>query len=188
MIPQALTTVPQSNPPPSTLPFLTAFSIVIVIIISIVIFSILASFSIIIFIFVLCQYLIGSTNLDGHHLDVEAGERNQNQNQTMRGRSLVSRYESNIWREALERTMAERKGRRAQIVMKMATRVRYGCSEVAAKYTDCAICLEEFENGEDCQIFVVCKHIFHYSCIQRWLRRNMTCPICRSPIANHNNC
>ncbi|XP_023545744.1 RING-H2 finger protein ATL52-like [Cucurbita pepo subsp. pepo] len=50
--------------------------------------------------------------------------------------------------------MAERKGRRAQIVMKMATRVRYGSSEVAPKYTACAICLEEFENGEDCQIFV----------------------------------
>lgn len=186
MIPQALS-VPQSNPPPSILPFLTAFSIIIVVFISIIVFSVVASFAIIIFIYIICQYLIGPTNLDGHSSDLEVGERNENQRMITRSRILVShhqistqgrdmeRSESNAWREALERTI---------MVEKVAEPVSYGSSEAVAKCIDCAICLEDFENGELCQIFPVCNHIFHYSCIQHWLKKNMTCPICRCSIVN----
>ncbi|KAA0060638.1 putative RING-H2 finger protein ATL19 [Cucumis melo var. makuwa] len=187
MIPQALT-VPQSNPPPSILPFLTAFSIVIVIFISIIIFSVVASFAIIIFIYIICKYLIGSTSLDEHVSDLEAGETNENQRMIARsrillthhqtsshGRDIMERSESNTWREGMERTI---------MIEKVAAPVSYGSSEVVAKCIDCAICLEDFENGELCQNFPVCNHIFHYSCIQHWLKKNMTCPICRCSIVN----
>nr|ADN33914.1 hypothetical protein [Cucumis melo subsp. melo] len=156
MIPQALT-VPQSNPPPSILPFLTAFSIVIVIFISIIIFSVVASFAIIIFIYIICKYLIGSTSLDEHVSDLEAGETNENQRMIARsrillthhqtsshGRDIMERSESNTWREGMERTI---------MIEKVAAPVSYGSSEVVAKCIDCAICLEDFENGELCQNF-----------------------------------
>uniref|UniRef100_A0A0A0L6M6 RING-type domain-containing protein n=1 Tax=Cucumis sativus TaxID=3659 RepID=A0A0A0L6M6_CUCSA len=187
MIPQALT-VPQSNPPPSILPFLTAFSIVIVIFITIIIFSVVASFAIIVCIYVICKYLIGSTSLDGHSSNLEAGEPNENQMMITRsrillthhqtsshGRDIMERSESNAWREDMERTI---------MIEKVAAPVSYGSSEAATKCIDCAICLEDFENGELCQNFPVCNHIFHYSCIQHWLKKNMTCPICRCSIVN----
>lgn len=192
MIPQALY-VPQSNPPPSIPPFLTAFSIVILIFISIIIFSVLASFAIIIFIYIIFQYLICPTNFDEvHQFDLEVGERNEHE--ITRARVLVShqirhgveRSERNVWREVLERTMAERKRLRGQALEKMATPVRYGSFEPLVKCIDCAICLEDFDIGELCQIFPVCNHIFHYSCIQHWLKKNMTCPICRYSIVNEN--
>ncbi|XP_062088729.1 putative RING-H2 finger protein ATL19 [Humulus lupulus] len=44
---------------------------------------------------------------------------------------------------------------------------------------ECAICLEDFEKGDSCQVFPVCNHIFHSICIGNWLRKNPTCPLCR---------
>lgn len=113
---------------------------------------------------------------------------NQNQNQSTQTRILVSHptrhggdVENASWREDLER-----KGLRGQALEKATTTVpvSYGSSEGTAKFVDCAICLEDFEKGELCQIFPVCNHIFHYCCIQRWLKKNMTCPICRCSIVS----
>lgn len=180
MIPQALA-VPQSNPPPSLLPFLTAFSIIILIFISIVIFSVLASFAIIILIYIICQYLVGPTSFT----DLEAGEEEDNRDEILISRQ--ARHGGDVWREVLERKreVLERKV--------MAAPVRYGSPEMememAANYCiDCAICLEDFESGELCQIFPVCNHIFHYSCIHHWLKRNTTCPICRCSILKDESC
>ncbi|RYR46135.1 hypothetical protein Ahy_A07g031893 isoform D [Arachis hypogaea] len=56
----------------------------------------------------------------------------------------------------------------------------------------CAICLEEFGHSiEDSSVEVVrtnCSHVFHESCIFRWLRRcadrqsPYSCPLCRCSI------
>ena len=46
--------------------------------------------------------------------------------------------------------------------------------------TECTICLDNIENN--C-IKLECGHYFHMNCIRNWmLRRNTTCPICRSQI------
>lgn len=45
----------------------------------------------------------------------------------------------------------------------------------------CQICLVDFENG-DCLRHIPCKHDFHKDCIDTWLKRNATCPICRQDI------
>ena len=47
---------------------------------------------------------------------------------------------------------------------------------------ECAICLENFEEGDSCRGFPVCNHIFHSICIGNWLRKNPTCPLCRNCI------
>ncbi|KAG6619258.1 Ras guanine nucleotide exchange factor F [Phytophthora cinnamomi] len=45
----------------------------------------------------------------------------------------------------------------------------------------CPICLIEFEDGEDVRN-LPCKHIFHVACIDEWLKRNTSCPMCKSNV------
>ncbi|XP_057506566.1 uncharacterized protein LOC130789780 [Actinidia eriantha] len=47
---------------------------------------------------------------------------------------------------------------------------------------ECAICLEEFRDGETCRVLLVCDHFFHPECIGLWLVENRTCPICRREV------
>lgn len=50
---------------------------------------------------------------------------------------------------------------------------------VDAHPSSCSICLEDFEQGELLGI-LECEHRFHYTCIQEWLRRKNSCPLCRN--------
>lgn len=43
----------------------------------------------------------------------------------------------------------------------------------------CMICLIAFEEGEDVKQLPRCHHLYHPMCIDQWLSRNYTCPICR---------
>lgn len=45
---------------------------------------------------------------------------------------------------------------------------------------DCAICLDYFQEGENCSSLPVCKHLFHTKCVDRWIRKRPNCPICRT--------
>lgn len=47
--------------------------------------------------------------------------------------------------------------------------------------TQCTTCMETFNLGEDVAK-LNCDHIFHRPCIEPWLQRNNTCPICRTQI------
>ncbi|KAK6929330.1 Zinc finger, RING-type [Dillenia turbinata] len=44
----------------------------------------------------------------------------------------------------------------------------------------CAICLCEFEEGEDLRMMPECLHFFHAPCIDMWLYSHVTCPLCRA--------
>lgn len=45
----------------------------------------------------------------------------------------------------------------------------------------CAVCLYEFEAGEEIRWLANCKHIFHRSCLDRWMDHDQqTCPLCRT--------
>ncbi|XP_057980560.1 brassinosteroid-responsive RING protein 1 [Malania oleifera] len=46
----------------------------------------------------------------------------------------------------------------------------------------CAVCLYEFEGREEIRWLRNCRHIFHRSCLDRWLDHDQkTCPLCRTP-------
>ncbi|KAM0999589.1 hypothetical protein ACFX15_006082 [Malus domestica] len=49
-------------------------------------------------------------------------------------------------------------------------------------YTDCAICLGEFEDGEWIKELPKCSHEFHIACIDIWFASHSNCPICRSQV------
>lgn len=51
--------------------------------------------------------------------------------------------------------------------------------------TDCAICLEAFQEGQHVRVLPDCAHTFHTSCIDVWLAiwSAASCPFCRNVIA-----
>lgn len=61
-------------------------------------------------------------------------------------------------------------------------------NNLSSPYADnCAICLEgirfaELDTGKIANI--KCKHLFHASCLDKWLKQKSTCPMCRQTIEN----
>ena len=49
---------------------------------------------------------------------------------------------------------------------------------LTARSTQCAICLEPYQDGDELRT-VMCLHHFHKNCIDQWLRTNCICPICK---------
>ncbi|XP_020217052.1 RING-H2 finger protein ATL39 [Cajanus cajan] len=52
--------------------------------------------------------------------------------------------------------------------------------------TQCVICLAEYKEKELLRIIPKCGHSFHLSCIDMWLRKQSTCPVCRLSLQNAN--
>ncbi|KAG6730089.1 hypothetical protein I3842_01G061900 [Carya illinoinensis] len=45
----------------------------------------------------------------------------------------------------------------------------------------CAVCLYEFEDGEEIRWLRNCRHIFHRTCLDQWMDHDRkTCPLCRT--------
>jgi hypothetical protein len=55
-------------------------------------------------------------------------------------------------------------------------------SRAAAAGADamCSICLSEYVDGEMLRLMPECRHRFHVVCLDAWLRRSASCPVCRS--------
>ncbi|XP_019709195.1 E3 ubiquitin-protein ligase ATL4-like [Elaeis guineensis] len=47
---------------------------------------------------------------------------------------------------------------------------------------DCAVCLSPFQPHDELRLLPACRHAFHSSCIDTWLRSTSSCPLCRSSI------
>ncbi|KAL0919267.1 hypothetical protein M5K25_011352 [Dendrobium thyrsiflorum] len=47
---------------------------------------------------------------------------------------------------------------------------------------ECAVCLNEFEDGEKIRCLPPCTHRFHVDCIDMWFYSHSTCPLCRAAV------
>lgn len=48
------------------------------------------------------------------------------------------------------------------------------------KEDTCAVCLGEFNEGDEVRVLPECGHIFHVLCIDKWLYSHTNCPLCRA--------
>lgn len=46
----------------------------------------------------------------------------------------------------------------------------------------CSVCLQEFQAGDSARSLPVCRHTFHLPCIDGWLLRHASCPLCRRAV------
>lgn len=43
----------------------------------------------------------------------------------------------------------------------------------------CSVCLQDFQLGESVRSLPYCHHMFHLPCIDKWLTKQGSCPLCR---------
>ncbi|KAM2419848.1 hypothetical protein EV1_026109 [Malus domestica] len=51
---------------------------------------------------------------------------------------------------------------------------------------ECAVCLSKFEDIEILRLLPKCKHAFHISCIDNWLEKHASCPLCRHRVSSED--
>ena len=56
----------------------------------------------------------------------------------------------------------------------------------ALKEDKCPICLQKYKGSDIIKEFP-CKHIFHKTCIFKWLKTSNVCPLCKYDITNDVN-
>ena len=47
---------------------------------------------------------------------------------------------------------------------------------------NCLICMEDYNCGQFKRLLPNCKHCFHKKCIDKWLKKKASCPICRDEL------
>ncbi|KAF0933862.1 hypothetical protein E2562_019310 [Oryza meyeriana var. granulata] len=48
---------------------------------------------------------------------------------------------------------------------------------------DCAVCLSPFAPDAELRLLPACRHAFHASCVDAWLRTTPSCPLCRATVS-----
>ncbi|XP_059637120.1 E3 ubiquitin-protein ligase ATL42-like [Cornus florida] len=48
---------------------------------------------------------------------------------------------------------------------------------------ECVVCLSKFEDTEILRLLPKCKHAFHINCVDQWLEKHSSCPLCRVKVS-----
>lgn len=116
-----------------------------------------------------------STNIMSYLFD----HRYENDNQDSISDNLLSDYDA-MWE--LADTLGYVKHRGANTMNISSIPITYyslSSNNSALNNKECSICLYEFNCGDKMKRMPSCLHAFHAKCLDRWLKVNATCPICR---------
>lgn len=98
-----------------------------------------------------------------------------------------------MFNTALEETLAAHSAENTPYKLHPATeealgrlRVLIMSDEINLEENECAICQEDMEIGDEIVFMPACSHCFHNECMQRWLKLQNWCPVCRSQIVKTN--
>ncbi|KAL7224578.1 hypothetical protein ACSBR1_025947 [Camellia fascicularis] len=73
-------------------------------------------------------------------------------------------------------------GYSAEDLQRCLPRLKYDARLPGTAWVDCAVCLDCFKDGDWCLTLPDCHHMFHASCVDKWLTKVPNCPICRSTV------
>jgi hypothetical protein len=51
--------------------------------------------------------------------------------------------------------------------------------DASGEKISCSVCLQDFQSGDTARVLPHCKHMFHLPCIDGWLLKHGSCPLCR---------
>lgn len=60
---------------------------------------------------------------------------------------------------------------------------RFSSLKGSRRGLECVVCLSKFEDVEILRLLPKCKHAFHIGCIDEWLEKHSSCPLCRVKIS-----
>lgn len=63
---------------------------------------------------------------------------------------------------------------------------RFSSLRGTRKGLECAVCLSRFEDIEILRLLPKCKHAFHIDCVDKWLEKHSTCPLCRHKVSTED--
>lgn len=60
---------------------------------------------------------------------------------------------------------------------------RFSALKGSREGLECAVCLSKFQDIEILRLLPKCKHAFHIDCVDQWLERHSSCPLCRHKVS-----
>lgn len=59
---------------------------------------------------------------------------------------------------------------------------RFSSLQGSKEGLECSVCLSKFEDIEILRLLPKCKHAFHINCVDQWLEKHSSCPLCRCKV------
>jgi len=111
---------------------------------------------------------------DGDDSDSDVSDSTDDQNEASPGTSIAFLINSST-----QTALTQHKGLRSEDIGRLPM---VKVSRAHTKNgTQCATCMESFKIGEKVGK-LNCEHIYHRPCIEPWLRKRKTCPVCRKVV------